>query len=460
MNSLLGIPIAREVSRSPEFRSRFKADLNQGDNGGSCTLTSCRYEGLKKGQKTTFLAEVTFFNRKERRELLTEYLAAYYDATHEGAEIKDEPEEGPQSQEDVATNLEICKEVVDTFFSLFGGQRECRTKRDVRDYLDSARSREDERVLGQLQVWCDELIAKATGDGAFVTISASSVDELSQKLEDFTSLAEDDSGELAVSLTPIVSLITYYFDNPLTRLGIVFLDTPGTTDRNRARRKSAQTYRKTRTHFAVLSDESRAKDDGGIAKEVKTLSKGCAGRPLVVITRSDSINDKTMPSGSRKDKDTAFQLKKSFERIKNALNAVDIEKSDAIRKEDSRRLGALLLERTKLEVRLKLAKNAEVAHRIRMRSESNKKVIADKLRGFYTAADIFSISNLEYAKHMSGYNAESTPVLTLEQTNIPALRSVISAFPNEARLNEIKHQQERNLVTLLHRIRLYTEESQ
>lgn len=434
-------------------------DIQQGDYGGSCTLTSCVYQSAKKDQEDAFLAEVTFFSQSDRREILAAYLAAYYHATHRTNEEDCPDQDNQQCPDELEANSDICNEAVTALFSLFGNQRECRTKQAVRDFLDAADSPQDDSILRNLYTWCDNLITKATDGRKVVAISASTAGELSQKLENFTAYAEDDSGNLAVSLTPMVALIGFYFDNPLTRLGVTFLDTPGTSDCNRARKKSAEYYRKFRSHCAILSDESRVKDDSGISKEVRSLRNRGAGRTVIVVTRSDIIKDTTMPSGSKKEKEKSKQLARDVEKIKNALNVAEIEECDAVEKDDVEKIARLAVHKKELEIRVKLAENAERAQRIWMRSESNKKALEEKLQDINATAPIFSISNTEYARHVEGYPAKKTPVLTVERTNIPALRRLISAFPNEARLNEIQHQQEKNLPVLLSRIRLYTEKS-
>lgn len=94
-----------------------------------------------------------------------------------------------------------------------------------------------------------------------------------------------------------------------------------------------------------------------------------------------------------------------------------------------------------------------------MRSENNRKAIEEKLQdvGHSNApVPVLSISNKDYRTSLRGYFPKNAPVLTVEETNIPALRRHFYAFPNEARLNEARHTQNQQLPSLLNRIRLYT----
>ena len=274
-----------------------------------------------------------------------------------------------------------------------------------------------------------------------------------KKLEPYSIYVEDDDGSKAQSLWPLVSIITVHFDDPITRLGIVFMDVPGSTDTSRTRRMSAAKHKQLRTHVLIVTDAARAKDDPTVAKEVKSMRNRGSGRVVVISPRSDVIGDSTMPPGNRRDKDIAEQLKKKKSHLEKEVNALDIKICNADEDEELR----LLKEKRELDVRLKHAQNREKAHRIRMRSDSNREALQEKLRDVLKSqVPVFSISNLEYARHLKGFHAKNAPVLSVEETMIPALRRTIFAFPNEARLNEAKFIQNRAIPRLLERLNLYT----
>lgn len=406
------------------------------------------------------MAEVTFFSHWERQKILNDYVASYWNVRHGNNDDDDADPSDRPSGEDGEDSVDIQNEVVDALISLFGNQPECRTKQNAKRFLNSATSPDDPAILTKLHAWSDSLVSKATNDKSVITIEASTAGQLAKLLAEYTSYAENDYGDLTVSLTPMVCLITFYFDCPLTRLGMAFQDMPGSTDCNRVRKLSAMKYRENRTHCAILSDESRAKDDSEISKELKIMSRRGTGRLVVIITRSDLIKADTMPNGSKNDRERASQLKKTLEKCEGALNALEIKETAAINESNDELLLKLVRDRQELEIRQHLIENAETAHRIRMRSVHNKKVLEDKLR--YISPNpppILSISNKEYARHLDGYKAKNTPVLDVEQTNIPELRRIISTFPNEARVNEIKQQQEGVLPALLRQVALYTEHS-
>ncbi|KAH9845245.1 hypothetical protein Tdes44962_MAKER01255 [Teratosphaeria destructans] len=53
---------------------------------------------------------------------------------------------------------------------------------------------------------------------------------------------------------------------------------------------------------------------------------------------------------------------------------------------------------------------------------------------------VLSVSDVAYRQHVEGFLAKQTPVLSVEDSNIPELRRFIYNTPNEARKNEAKHQ--------------------
>lgn len=414
----------------------------KGASGGSCTLASCMYRGMRPGQTTPFLAEVVFFTRKERRDILKDYLVHYYRATHDLENDDGSPSTTADDPAEESSNIDIRKEVTDVLVSLFGKHSECASKAAARRFLDTATCEDDRSILDRLYEWTDTLIRRAAGDIAVVSVTASTPEDLNTKLQAFTAYGEDEFGELSVSYTPLVSLITFYFDDPLTRLGIAFLDSPGTSDVNRTRRLSAHKYRHLRTHTMLFTDVGRSKDDTSISKEVYQMRNHGAGRVVIVVTRIDAI-DENIPNGSKRDKDTVERLRRAVERYEKEFNVVEIQLNDAHEAENVKLAFSLSSQQKELEVRVRLAINAERRHRIEMRNEYIKKEIRDKINDIATAPiPVRFVSNPEYAKHVLGYPPKYTPVLDVEGNGIPPLRRESFTFPNEARKNEVKYQQD------------------
>ncbi|KAI7532997.1 hypothetical protein KC317_g19341, partial [Hortaea werneckii] len=356
----------------------------EGDDGGSCTLVTHLYKGLQPGQTMPFRAVVNFFSRQERREILADLIAAYYRASHVDEDsdsvILASTQNGSEEED-----LNIRTDVANAFTSLFCDHPQCKDSYAVKQFLDSAMSEDDPRILNQVCDWADRAIRQVAGQTCNVVIEAST------------------GGEMLKS----------------------------------------------------WSHAARAKDDPTVAKEVKSMRNRGSGRVVVISPRSDVIGDSTMPPGSQRDKDTAEQLKRKVSQLEKEVNALDSKLCRVDEDEELR----LLKEKRELDVRLKHAQNREKAHRIHMRSKSNRKALSEKLGDVLNSqaqVPVFSISNLEYARHLKGFHAKNAPVLSVEETMIPALRRTIFAFPNEARLNEAKFIHHQAIPRLLERLNLYT----
>ncbi|KAI7646496.1 hypothetical protein KC322_g19394, partial [Hortaea werneckii] len=391
----------------------------EGDDGGSCTLVTHLYKGLQPGQTMPFRAVVNFFSRQERREILADLIAAYYRASHVDEDsdsvILASTQNGSEEED-----LNIRTDVANAFTSLFCDHPQCKDSYAVKQFLDSAMSEDDPRILNQVCDWADRAIRQVAGQTCNVVIEAST------------------GGEMLKSWSRIV-----------------FMDAPGSTDTSRIRRMSAAKHKQLRTHVLIVTDAARAKDDPTVAKEVKSMRNRGSGRVVVISPRSDVIGDSTMPPGSQRDKDTAEQLKRKVSQLEKEVNALDSKLCRVDEDEELR----LLKEKRELDVRLKHAQNREKAHRIHMRSKSNRKALSEKLGDVLNSqaqVPVFSISNLEYARHLKGFHAKNAPVLSVEETMIPALRRTIFAFPNEARLNEAKFIHHQAIPRLLERLNLYT----
>lgn len=311
------------------------------------------YKAPLHDQKAPFVAEVTFFNRQERREILTSYLAAYYRASNNR---DDENEAGPTG-EDAEADINVRDNVADALHALFLDHEECKSKRAVRDLLDSAETEDDESILKKLFDWADKLICRAQKDKSSVRLEASTGGELLKNLTPFATYDEDDEGDRDVSYWPLVSLISYHFDDPITRLGIVLLDTPGVSDGNRTRRVSAGKHRQTRTHAAIVTDAARARDDMTVSREVRLMRHRGPGRVIVISPKADVIGESTMPSGSKRDRDEVDKLKKRVAKLEAEMNSIDIQMASGSVGERS----DMFKSKLEMEVKLKSAQNAEKA---------------------------------------------------------------------------------------------------
>lgn len=93
-----------------------------------------------------------------------------------------------------------------------------------------------------------------------------------------------------------------------------------------------------------------------------------------------------------------------------------------------------------------------------MRSKNTAAKLQEKLMDITESQvpiPVISVSNVDYAKHLLGYNAGQAPTLSVEETQIPAVRRLFAEFPNHARRSEIEHLFKDVLPSAIRRVELF-----
>lgn len=174
------------------------------------------------------------------------------------------------------------------------------------------------------------------------------------EFDDYITQPDADDGTVAQALWPMVRLVKYHFDDPLTKHGMVFLDTPGLSDLNRTRRLSALEFNRKKTHAMVVTSASRARDDPNIAGEVRFMNSRGSDRTVVVVTKNEEIGEGTIPSGTRREKETIKELRVRHSNMVEKLS--DLENKLAESDEETTPLMKMKLQ---YEVHAKKAENEE-----------------------------------------------------------------------------------------------------
>ncbi|KAL1584732.1 hypothetical protein WHR41_06887 [Cladosporium halotolerans] len=407
-------------------------------SGSSVTLVPCIYCGPLPDQRRKFLVEVCFYSREERERFFEAELAAFYRADSQ-PEDADEGEAGSRRAITASEDIDTRDTVTDMLYSLFLEHRECSSKRAVREFLRQAKSEDDPAILSQLNKWADKLIRRFAEDEDTVVLEASTSQEMLKNLETYSTEMTDDDSRRALSLWPLVHLIKIHFDSPLSKMGVSILDAPGTSD-NHIRRETALQLRRECSHSAVVVSSARANSDSAVSKEVKAVRGKGQGRIIVIVTGSDEIDAETLVGGTSADRQEVAELQASATRLQNEANALMLQMSNVF---DPAERFELYGRKMNLDTRLIKAQNAERAARIAMRSANTKAKLGEKLVDVNDCQEeipVISISNTDYQKHRAGFNTlQAPPTLSVEQTNIPALRQHFAQFPNSARMSEIQH---------------------
>jgi hypothetical protein len=182
------------------------------------------------------MIEVQFFNGQERQRFLGAELAAFYRAGRQ--DDLDDDDMSPRRTNGDDDDIDTRDTVTEALHSIFLDHKECKMKRATREFLKSAMSEDDKDILKSLNKWADKLIHREAGDQDFVTLEASTAQEMLREVEKYSTEMTDDENQRVFSLWPLVKLIKVHFDNPLSKMGVSILDAPGSSD-NHIRREIA-----------------------------------------------------------------------------------------------------------------------------------------------------------------------------------------------------------------------------
>lgn len=322
-------------------------------------------------------------------------------------------------------------------------------------FLKQAKSENDEKILGLLVEWADELVQSLLDGQDCLTIESATADDLLWKLQPFTYELGGSDGQGVVSPWPLVSVIDFGFQHPLLDEGIVFVDSPGLSDANAARSQNAVKHHRLCTHKIAVAEIGRAEADAALRKnlELGYRTRG-SGNTILVLTHGDHIDPDTEVTGTPLEKKRVARLDaeikdlraqkkiKGNERIK--ASAEDREDIDDMLKSISAEMKKLSEERDccKLEMR-----NRKVVTEMQ---KIYRGLTRDPKQLFATA-----VGNQVYSKYQAGFTADEKPLMSVQQTNIPALRHRLYTMPTEGNYNETLYTAEIQLPALVNSFSLY-----
>jgi hypothetical protein len=402
-------------------------------------------------QKSPFAAKVFFFNPQQIRKIIGALLAKYYRAANK--EDKDDEDDDLQG-----TKVESFGEMRDTlaaFTALFCDKEEFESEELASKYLQQAKSENDPKMIDELVDWAGDVVQHHLDGNDFKLIESSTPEELLWALQPYTYQVGGMDGEGEVSPWPLVSVIDFGLDHPLLNEGVVFVDSPGLSDANAVRSRNAIKHHRTCTHKLVVAEIGRVEADANVRKnlELGYRTRG-SGNTLLVLTHGDSIDPDTEVTGTPSEKKRVARLdsdikvlrtekqKKTQERQK--LRQDDRDDID----EEIRSIGA--------EWKQKLSEKEVV--KLGMR---NRKVVS-KMQDLYKKLtkdpkplSAIAVGNQVYTKYQTGFSDDEKPLLSVNETNIPALRHRLYTMPVEGRYNDTIHFAEVQLPTLVNSIELY-----
>ena len=402
-------------------------------------------------QSSPFAAKVRFFSREEIRNILEGLLAKYYRA----ADTSDNDEEGDDDED--ATKVESysdMRDAITAFMALLCNQEEFETEEKAHATLKATKTEEHATLLDQMTEWADDIVQARLGGEAFVLVEDSTPDDLLWQLQPYTYQIGGLEGQGMIAPWPLVSAIDFGLDHPLLNEGIVFVDSPGLSDANSSRSRNAIVNHRECTHKIAVAEIGRAEADAGLRKNLQSGSRTRgSGHMLLVLTHGDSIDPATEVSGTPIEKKRVARLDKTLKelRLQKQQKSQELNKARADDRDD---IG---------EVIRSIASDMKkiTAERDCCRLEMRNRKVVTKMQEIYKGLTsdprplaAFAVGNEVYQQYHTGFAAEDKPMMSVKQTNIPALRHKLYTMPIEGRLNDTMHLAETQLPNLVNTIEL------
>lgn len=362
-------------------------------------------------------------------------------------------EKSEEIDEEIANERRLASATCLTLFcSLFMGHPEFQDRVRAEDFLSDAESADDIRLLGKLLSWTDQILDAFMPNGDdndVATFNANTASQISDAIQPFTMAKEDpqfDGTDIVCCPWPFVKKVRVSLDSPLLEQGIIIADLPGTTDKVRSRVDNAKRYLQLCDMTIVVNNMARAIDHAALHNHInESYRRKRSGNTIVVCTSSDELrvtSKQSFPPTPTEEQAMAeisekeINSKKRLQEVNASLGAPHAKKQPSERLRLTRKKEKLLREKDELsrkryELRV-LARNRHVRQGI---AEQYKQDTKDPTR-----LPVFCVSNVIYMEHLSGgYPKKTPPQLSLEATEIPALRTHLFSQPSLGRFASLEH---------------------
>jgi hypothetical protein len=417
------------------------------------------YAQASATQSHPFQASIEFLSRQACRDMVKEQLKNFW--LYRNMDDED-------TDEEVANERRLAAGTCMALFnSLFLGRPEFHDKERAEDFLSNAESAEGPRIVSKLMSWTDHILDEFMphGDDSDVaTLNANTASQLSDSIQPFTMAIEDphfEGTDIVCCPWPLVKKVRVSLSSRILNQGIVIADLPGTTDKIRSRVDSAKRYLQLCDMTIVVNNMARAIDHAALHNHInESFRRKRAGNTIVVGTRSDDLqltSKQSFPSIPAEEKAMAeiaereASVKKHIQDISVALSSPQLrkqpfEKFKLVRKKERFTREKAELARRRYEVRVS-ARNRHVRQGIIEQYRQDTKDLSP--------LPVFCVSNIIYMQHLSGgYLKSAPPQLSLEGTEIPALRTHIFSQPSSGKFASLEHYCTSLLPTFLNTIEI------
>ena len=404
-------------------------------------------------QTTPFAATAVLYDRPQREAILAELLKDYYTHHLEDRE-KLEPETVEEEELRARTAFEALR-------SLFADRDDFINEDAARIFLEKTTSPTDSRILAQLTLWTEELLARCGARNGQTHHCANNVEELRAAIEVYTIGSNfNDEKACSPSLWPLVRTVKVNLRAAILKHGLVVADLPGLSDTNKIRISQSQRYTRNCAFIFIVAPIARVQTNNQVEKRLVEALAPHGTKKALICTQTDNMTLKVQ----LRDLIPSPIDEANFNRMTQASASLNIEHTKAGRLKGKARdlLGKYLAGRMQT---LSLKKKAFSALRLEALVLMRNKKIIRVMRKRYRELTkdplplhIHCVSNSHYALHKAGYDEELFP-MTIQSTGIPALRELALSVPAFEKLNVLRHHCEYTLPSLINSMDLWTHQS-
>jgi hypothetical protein len=284
-------------------------------------------------------------------------------------------------------------------------------------------------MLETLSTWADIVRDSHLESNDFVRVAASTADELIGRLQPYSCTVESEFGRGRTQPWPLVRMIDFSLNIPILKDGVILVDSPGISDANSIRASNAKKHHGKCSHKIHVAKVGRARDDKSLRNAMADTYKWRGTQnSILVLTHGEEIDRETEVHGS----DLAKKIEKQMrDEIGNLLLRKEKLASN-IKMACPEERWAIEDELETIRPNLRRLQQEFDACCLKMRNEHTKRSIQQKykqLTGDKRPLPIYVVGNDSYNIHSTGHYEDEKPILTVEETGLPALRTRLYATP-------------------------------
>ena len=406
---------------------------HESDSGQRGTNIVHEFSAMCKGQTEKYRVAAPYYDEAQIDSLVRKHCQNIFTYLHHQTD--------DDYNEDEVEELRKKYDTATEFFRLMLCDRPEFNTADAADaYFESRQSDSENMVVTELKKYIEIFKDKRELQGGIEYHSAEGVDELTDV---FRKVSRVPKMSTEPHPWPIIPKVQIHQDNDLLNAGVVLGDTPGVADSNHSVVDTTTNYIKGAGTILVFEKFQRITNSETLDKNLRECIRlGRMHATHLIVTMID--NGQTIKPADRVELSPEDREKlKAAEQVVSSLKSeekVIKHGTEAAKDVEEMKKLSKALENKAVELAGAEARVAQVAIELKTRE------VANGLKGKFrrldrskTAPDlqVHFVSNSQYQKHLSGYDAKTPPILDVEGTGVPTLRRMLYTIPARGKVTTL-----------------------